>query len=402
MGINKIRNSLLIIIFWFLACEISIRFIGHYDIDGNFSILNHRLKPYHLPVKQVDKFLKAYLTHPDSLLMYDSQLGWSPRPGAFSQGGLYCYNSAGLRAASSGDTVTEVHPEGVIRIALFGDSFTHASDVYFKDTWGSQLEVALRQEGRRVEVLNFGVGGYGIDQAFLRYKIYGYKFKPDIVIFGFQPENVGRQVNLVRPIYSLSEVMPFTKPRFVFKGEKLALMNSPTVKAADIEDLLKNFRHWQLAPYEYWYNQKDYWQRIWFESKLFSLGVFLAERIKHPNRYIEKEKEIFAVDSEAARLTVKIIEEFRDEVKRNGGQFYIVHLPDRLKWVLNDSDPPYEELLNKLSEISEIISPEDKIRYYVRKNKCSRKDLLPYHYSPLANAIIADTVKEFLIKKSAN
>jgi lysophospholipase L1-like esterase len=53
------------------------------------------------------------------------------------------------------------------RIAVVGDSFTFGLEVRYEDTWPYQLERALGPEFR---VLNLGVDGYGVDQAFLRYR----------------------------------------------------------------------------------------------------------------------------------------------------------------------------------------------------------------------------------------
>lgn len=52
------------------------------------------------------------------------------------------------------------------RIAIVGDSFTFKLEVPYEKTWGHQFEIAL---GPGWQVLNFGVDGYGLDQAFLRY-----------------------------------------------------------------------------------------------------------------------------------------------------------------------------------------------------------------------------------------
>ena len=43
----------------------------------------------------------------------------------------------------------------------------------------------------------FGVGAYGMDQAYLRWKKHGAKFHPHIVIFGFVAGNVQDNVNMV-------------------------------------------------------------------------------------------------------------------------------------------------------------------------------------------------------------
>ena len=77
-------------------------------------------------------------------------------------------------------------PAGVLRIAVLGDSFAEARQVEVKDTFWKRLEnepvlsEAIRP--RRIEVLNFGVGGYGTAQAMLTFEKDAVRFEPDIVV----------------------------------------------------------------------------------------------------------------------------------------------------------------------------------------------------------------------------
>ena len=45
-----------------------------------------------------------------------------------------------------------------------------------------------------MEVINFGVGGFGLDQAYLRYLEDGIQYKSHIVMIGFMSENIYRNV----------------------------------------------------------------------------------------------------------------------------------------------------------------------------------------------------------------
>ena len=76
--------------------------------------------------------------------------------------------------------------KNTVRIALLGDSMISARQVDFEKTAGQLLEKRLNKEfgaktGKKYEVLNFGVDGYGVDQMFLNWDTYAYKFKPDFV-----------------------------------------------------------------------------------------------------------------------------------------------------------------------------------------------------------------------------
>ena len=75
----------------------------------------------------------------------------------------------------------------IIRIALLGDSMVAARQVNFDKTAGQLLEKRLNDElglktRKKYEVLNLGVGAFGLGQQFLTYLNYARKFQPDYVI----------------------------------------------------------------------------------------------------------------------------------------------------------------------------------------------------------------------------
>lgn len=104
-------------------------------------------------------------------------------------------NTAGMRDDREYE---KVPPPDTLRISAFGDSFTFSSDVALEDSWSKQLS-AIEPS---VEVLNYGVGAYGLDQAFLRYLKVGTTYNPDIVFIGYMSENIARNVNIFRPFYT--------------------------------------------------------------------------------------------------------------------------------------------------------------------------------------------------------
>ena len=90
----------------------------------------------------------------------------------------------------------------------------------------------------KLEVLNFGVKGFGTDQAFLRYKKDGIKYNSHIVLIGFMSENIFRNVNVFRPFYLKNTKFPLTKPRFILEKNKLVLLNNPTQNLSDYNKIL--------------------------------------------------------------------------------------------------------------------------------------------------------------------
>ena len=85
-------------------------------------------------------------------------------------------------------------PERGLRIALLGDSYAEALQVSFDDSFASRLERQLSECDRAgykgpVEVINFGVFGYGTGQELLMFRHRARAFNPDLVLLLFTTGN---------------------------------------------------------------------------------------------------------------------------------------------------------------------------------------------------------------------
>lgn len=133
-------------------------------------------------------FSRAVLYQPDALV------GWWGRPGA--QGVYLDEGSAEVRISSAGVRDRErsvVKPTDVWRIAVLGDSYTEALQVAEDKRFTSVIERLLAEcdagGGRRVEVLNFGVSGFGTAQEYLLLRGRVLRYAPDVVVLAFLPGN---------------------------------------------------------------------------------------------------------------------------------------------------------------------------------------------------------------------
>ena len=117
-------------------------------------------------------------------------------------------------------------------ISLYGDSFVYADEVRDEEAWGNVLSVRL---GCRVG--NFGVGGYGTDQAYLRFKN-NIKDQAPISVLGIFPYNILRNVNQYRFLLTGGETYGF-KPRFVMDDGELRLVSIPTVGYEELESFFE-------------------------------------------------------------------------------------------------------------------------------------------------------------------
>jgi hypothetical protein len=117
-------------------------------------------------------------------------------------------------------------------LSLFGDSFTWSADVADKDAWGSILAAKLK-----CRVANFGVIGYGTDQAFLRFR--SLPPKGGLVFLNHLSEDIFRNVNQYRNLLYPGHEFAF-KPRFVVRNGDVELVPTPEVAAPDIQKFLTN------------------------------------------------------------------------------------------------------------------------------------------------------------------
>jgi hypothetical protein len=100
------------------------------------------------------------------------------------------------------------------RVVAVGDSYTFGQCAEDDETFPAVLEARLPD----TEVLNFGVMGYGQDQALLRMRRDGLRYRPDVVVFGFHSSDMPR--NLLR-------FRDYGKPRFRLGEDGLVLENVP-------------------------------------------------------------------------------------------------------------------------------------------------------------------------------
>ncbi|MFQ5785492.1 MAG: SGNH/GDSL hydrolase family protein [Alphaproteobacteria bacterium] len=124
----------------------------------------------------------------------DPMQGWSPRPGVEGwwnlEGGAYlAINREGFRDREH----SLAKPAGGFRIAVLGDSYTEARAIPTEKTFWSILERRLKTcaalAGRPVEVLNFGVSGYGTTQELITLRRHVLKYRPDLVLLAFYAGN---------------------------------------------------------------------------------------------------------------------------------------------------------------------------------------------------------------------
>lgn len=371
----------------FLTLELAVRIMGQSDPDGNFTFRSRMVPPYRLPTSQTRKTLARYSdseTRFATFLKYDPDLGWTVRPKARSADGAYFSSNLGCRAASLEDP--DIGPKGKkLRILLFGDSFTHGDDVTHEESWAQVLERTLQSEGVDAEVLNFGVVAYGMDQALWRWEKIGAGLEPDIVVFGFQPENLGRNVNILRPLYYLSAAMPFTKPRFVVEDSGMRIVNRPTLPPEQILPTFEAIDSWPLRRYESYYEPSDYADPFYLKSK--ALSLLLEARRDANYRRSNSTKE------ERDAIALHVCRSFKASVEKAGARFAILHMPVRrhLRVLIEKRDGlDHKNLLAVLEKEQLLVDTSDELLAAAKSESIQALFYKYWHYSVRGNEIVGE------------
>jgi hypothetical protein len=260
------------------------------------------------------------LTHPNQLptlekmgagqsgnWIFDRELGWTWRASSTSADGLFVVNALGARGPRE---YAPTPAPGKRRVLAFGDSFVFCDEVPAEDSFERQLE----EREPTLEVLNFGVSGYGTDQAWMRYQRVGRALGAEVVCLGLMLENIGRNVNRYRPLWATRSAVCMTKPRFVLDAAgALVLVPQPF---ATREELLAAIHDGsvltRVAEHEHWLGPRVPLGRLSALARL-ATGYF-AYRARSPARLWRAPKE------EPFRVTLALIEAFEREARADGAR----------------------------------------------------------------------------------
>ena len=151
---------------------------------------------------------------------YDPELGWVNEskiylPDIYGPGVYLKTNAQGFR---NDNDVGSAVPAGKIRVICSGDSFTHGYGVDNGHTWCARLSAF----NDRLETVNMGEDGYGVDQAYLLYKRNAAGIEHQLHIFAFITDDFYRVLS--------ESFLGYAKPVLELRDGALAVKNLPVPK----------------------------------------------------------------------------------------------------------------------------------------------------------------------------
>jgi GDSL-like Lipase/Acylhydrolase family len=315
----------------------------------------------------------------------DSALGWRYRAG-FQKGG----DQVSIQGLRSDRVYASKPPAGVVRVAAFGDSYVYGTEVDNADAWPTLLDLEPD-----IEAMNYGVGGYGVDQSYLRYVDEGARLQPHIVVIGFAPVDLPRVVNQYRRFLDDREIA-LTKPRFVVDtNEALSLVPNPLPSRADYERLIAN-PELALAM-----SDSDQWfEPIVYRNPLYdwsaTVRLLSALWVKVHRRYVGDERvlrgRLMNTRSPAFRIQMALFEEFASRVQRDGAIPIVAILPDHdaIVEAARGMERPFAPILTELRRRRiDYVDLTDAFLADVDLRQSARWFMPGGHYSGAGNRVIA-------------
>ncbi|MCA9420737.1 MAG: SGNH/GDSL hydrolase family protein [Nitrospira sp.] len=258
-------------------------------------------------------------------------------------------NSAGFR-----DVEHSIQkPEGTYRILLLGDSYTEARQVMLEDTFGRKVEQQLQSCARllphKIEVINFGVPGYGNAEELITLRSRGWAYDPDLVLTMFFSGN-----DLIDnfPRAELREPEYIPRPYFHFDQGELKLAynyqewSPPLLKYQLLLWGVHNFRTLELLNQA---NRVLAARQIGESQEPGSSQTGLADFVYAPPQT--------PIHREAWDITEGILKLMHKEVLEHGAKFFLVTTtsPDQI-------DQEGRLLLQERLDAQKLDYPEQRLR----------------------------------------
>lgn len=324
---------------------------------------------------------------------FDTKKGWVNRPNerivheSANQKIVYSINSSGFRSTRE---YTPTKENGITRLMVMGNSFVFGSEVDDANCWPSILE----SSNKNLEVLNAGVAGYGLDQAFLLFEETKKEWKPDVVIICYMTMLLQRHVVTFQSFGSKRSV-PCSKPRYLLDGDKLILETNPLSSKEHYKKLLDHPNKVipEIGKHDFFFN-RDFATPVRGNVSFIKLINLAVNRYFNSSKFEDFYKNgYYNENSEAFMVTEKIIPKFVNAVKEIGAEPIVIIFPTRIdltRLMEVKEYKVYEPLLNSL-EINGIsyldmasVFNNEKVENLFEKNG---------HYSPLGNLLVANKIQ---------
>jgi hypothetical protein len=320
-----------------------------------------------------------------SVFVFDSQLGWTIPPNGKGTGAAHerIFSSAeGARVGGEGFRFGDRSVR--TRIALVGNSYVFGSDVDYEDTWGFYLQQRL---GTDVQVQNFGVPGYGVDQAYLRYLKDVLERRPDVAILGLISHDLLRTTMVYYAVGFPGGTVHGAKPRFTVKNGQPTLLNAPLPPPKAVY-AVRPIQNLPFIDYDRTYRPTE-WQPHWYEfSYLLRFGVSWCATCGVFSSPSENE--------ETVTLNGAILHAFVQKARAVGTTPIVLFLPSYTEFRDASGRLSGTPLVGVLKEAGvDFIDLTTCIERVDERERFTSG----WHFTPQANSILADCLRDIVVER---
>ena len=298
---------------------------------------------------------------------YDESIGWVSLPNVnlpnlYGPGVSLRTNAQGFRADH--DIAKEV-PAGKTRILCSGDSFTLGFGVSNDEAWCHRLGAL----DPRLETVNLGQGGYGLDQAYLWYKRAGAPLDHQVQLLSFITDDFRRMQS--------ERFLGYGKPLLGMRGDSVLQLNKPVP---------------QTSAFSRWKATQDH--------AIGNLNVVrLYNRVFHRDEQGPPADTIKARDDASRRIAAGIFADLARVNREKKSQLVLVYLPGQSDYKTNGPAAEWRRFVGEEAAKQGVVFIDliETIRH-VPPTELDDFYLPDSHYSVAGNAWVAEAVYKELAR----
>jgi hypothetical protein len=298
---------------------------------------------------------------------YDESIGWVSLPNVtlpnlYGPGIFLRTNGQGFRADH--DITPEV-PAGKTRIICSGDSFTLGFGVTNDQTWCQRLGAL----DARLEAVNLGQGGYGLDQAYLWYKRAAAPLDHQVQLLSFITDDFRRMQS--------DRFLGYGRPVLGIRADSIVVLNKPVP---------------QTSAFSRWKATQDH--------AIGNLNVVrLYNRVFHRGEEGPPADTVKARDDASRRIAAAIFADLARVNRSKKSQLVLVYLPGQSDYKTNGLAAEWRRFVGEEAAKQGVVFIDliETIRH-VPPTELDAFYLPDSHYSVEGNAWVASAVYKELAR----
>ena len=278
---------------------------------------------------------------------------------------------------------------GRLRVGVFGDSYVESIQVPLEQTFFRRLAALTEKEN--IDVLAFGVSGWGTLHSMMAYELFGPRFDLDLVVYLFVKNDPGDHLASIQ------------------HGRYGKVTRKP---AATLADNSKGFTIAARKPNHSNLAERTFYSQI--EQKSFLVRAIRSRWRAYSAGFVPKNKHEKVTTAtpgvipnqndlpstwppqmleEAKLLTSRLLSQFRDSVESDGRRFMVLHVPQGNKELEGDFDEddkwlPWLRETCKELDIRLIDTVQVLAEHHSRDNP-----MFDDHWSPAGHEVISELLK---------